>query len=103
MTDMDWSERLSRKEVVGYLVVVALLAVASIFLGQYIYPALGLSFLLLPGGRGSIAPFVFGWTGVLLVLLAIPFFRKRGVLLALLSIGGGTVLAAIGLLWLARQ
>jgi hypothetical protein len=49
------------------------------------------------------APFVLAWTGVLFILLAIPFFLKRGVLLTLLSIGGGIVLAAVCLLWLASR
>jgi len=98
---MDWSERLSWKEVAGYLVAVALYVIASIFLGQYIYQPLGLSFFMFPDGRGSIAPFLLGWA--VFTLLAIPFFRKRKSLLALLSAGGVVVLAAISLLWLANR
>ncbi len=105
MTNIDWSERLSWKEVVAYLIILVLYVVVSILLGRYVYPSLGVSFpfLMWPDGRGSIAPFLFAWAGVLFILTSIPFFRKRVVLSVLLSVGGGTVLAVICLLWLASR
>jgi hypothetical protein len=101
---MDWSEYLSWREAATYLLIVAVYAAVGVFLGQYLYPALGVSwsFLYRTGGRGAIAPFIFTWSALLFVLAAIPYLRKRFLLTSFLAFGGGTVLT-IGVLWLASR